>query len=151
MKRWLRTGLSVAVASVAILLFVGPAGGDSRSASQMLFDLAVRDMNVKQSSSTPMFRTVEISCTVESRGPRASNATAWVLISRPGDAAPQILKMVAIPRPMEAGDKFQARLQTYAWAATSVPYRCEIEFSGTYASGDADPSNDFAEFTFPKL
>jgi hypothetical protein len=117
----------------------------------MLFDLAIQDMNVKQSSSTPMFRTVEISCTVESRGPRASNATAWVLVSRPGDAAPQILKVVAIPKPMQPGEKFQVRLQSYAWAATAVPYRCEIEFSGTYASGDADPSNDFAEFTFPKL
>ncbi len=40
-----------------------------------------------------MFRTVEISCTVESRGPRASNATAWVLISRPGDAAALVKQM----------------------------------------------------------
>jgi hypothetical protein len=98
-----------------------------------------------------MFRTVEISCTVESRGPGASNATAWLLISRPGEGAAQILKMVAIPKPMAAGDKFQVRSQTSSWAATAVPYRCEIEFSGTYASGDADPSNDFADFTFPKL
>jgi hypothetical protein len=52
---------------------------------------------------------------------------------------------------MEPGNRFQARSQSFAWAATAIPYRCEIEFGGTYLMGDADPSNDFQEFTFPKL
>jgi hypothetical protein len=58
--------------------------------------------------------------------------------------------MVSIPKPMEPGETFQARSQAVAWALTAVPYRCEIEFGGSYATGDADPSNDFATFTFPK-
>ena len=42
------------------------------------------------------------------------------------------------------------RAQAFA-CGSAVPYRCEIEFGGAYAAGDADASNDFAEFTFPRL
>jgi hypothetical protein len=108
-------------------------------------------MIVKQLSSTPMFRTVEITCVVVNRGPKTSNATAWLLISRLGESAPQVLKVVAIPKSLEPDDTFQARSQAVAWSNTAVPYRCEIEFGGPSAAGDADPSNDAAVFTFPKL
>jgi hypothetical protein len=37
-----------------------------------------------------------------------------------------------------------------AWFATAVPYRCEIEWDGS-VSGDADPSDDYGELTYPKL
>jgi hypothetical protein len=150
-NRWVQTGATVSAVAVGSLLFITAAGGAIRPSSSVPFDLAIAEMNVKQLSSTPMFRTVEISCTVESRGPRISNGTAWLLMTRPGDAGPQVVSLVAIPRAMEPGSRFQARSQSFAWAATAIPYRCEIEFGGTYAMGDADPSNDFQEFTFPKL
>jgi hypothetical protein len=149
-KHGLQSGARFAAAAAALLLCAAAAGGGVRSTSAP-FDLAIRDMNVKQLSSTPMFRTVEITCVVVNRGPKTSNATAWLLISRPGESAPQVLKAIAIPKPMELEDTFQARSQAVAWAASAVPYRCEIEFSGAYAAGDADPSNDVAAFTFPKL
>jgi hypothetical protein len=136
-------------AAAGVLLCAAAADGGVRS-SAVHFDLAVQDMNVKQLSSTPMFRTVEITCVVANRGPKTSNATAWLLISRPGESSPQVLKVVSIPKSMEPGDTIQARSQAVAWAFTPVPYRCEIEFGGAYATGDADPSNDFAMFTFPK-
>jgi hypothetical protein len=145
-----RTGASVAAAAAGFLLCIGAAGGGLRSASSVPFDLALQEMSVKQVSSTPMFRTVEITCVVENRGARASNATAWVLVTRPGDAAVQVLKVVSLPKVMEPGEKVQVRSQSVAWAATSVPYRCEIQFGGAHTAGDADPSNDFAEFTYPK-
>jgi hypothetical protein len=149
-KHWLQAGARFAAAATALLFCAGAAGGGVRSTPAQ-FDLAIRDMNVKQLSSTPMFRTVEITCIVANRGPKASNATAWLLISRPGESSPQVLKVVSIPKPMEPGETFHVRSQTFAWAATAVPYRCEIEFGGAYTPGDADPSNDFAAFTFPKL
>jgi hypothetical protein len=148
---WLQTGASFAAASTGFLLFIASAGGEVRSAAPASFDLAVREVNVTQLSSTPLFRTVEITCVMENRGPRTSNATGWLSISRPGDVAPQVLGKISFPKSMEPGDKLQARSQGFAWVASAVPYRCELQFGGTYAAGDADPSNDFAEFTFPKL
>ena len=37
-----------------------------------------------------------------------------------------------------------------AWFASAVPYRCEIQWDGSIP-GDADPSDDYGEFTYPKL
>jgi hypothetical protein len=150
-SHWVEAGVTVAAAAAGSLLFIAAAGGGVRSASTPPFDLAIREISVKQLSSTPMFRTVEITCVVENRGPRISNATGWLLISRPSDAGPQVLRMVAIPKRIEPGDQFEARSQGFAWVAAAVPYRCEIEFGGTYAAGDADASNDVAELTFPRL
>jgi hypothetical protein len=144
-----RSGARLAAFATVVLLCAAAAGGVRSTLAP--YDLAIRDMNVKQLSSTPMFRNVEITCIVENRGPKTSNATAWLLVSRLGESAPQVLKAVAIPKPMEPGETFQARSQAFAWAASAVPYRCEIEFGGAYIAGDADPSNDVAMFTFPKL
>ena len=149
-NHWTQTGVSAAVAAAGCLLFIAAAEGGVRAAAAP-FDLAVQEVRVKQVSSTPMFRTVEITCVVENRSPGVSNATAWLLISRPGDARPLVVKLVSIPKLMALGDKFQAQAQAFSWVPTAVPYRCEIEFVGAYAAGDADPSNDFAETTFPTL
>jgi hypothetical protein len=148
-NQWLQTGASTVAAAAGSLLFISAAVGGDRPALPAPFDLGIQAMSVKQLSSTPMFRTVEITCVVQNRGAIPSNATGWLLISRPGDPAPQVLRMVSIPTPMGPGGTFQVRSQSVAWAATAVPYRCEIQFGGAYAAGDADPSNDFAEFTFP--
>jgi len=120
------------------------------ASSQAPFDLAVDDMSVKQVSSTPMFRTVDITCTVQNRGPGPSKVTASVVFSRPGDDGPKILKAVPLPRLLEPGATFQAQAQGSAWATASVPYRCEIQFSGAFAGGDGNADNNAAEFTFPK-
>jgi hypothetical protein len=149
-NQWTQTGVSAAVAAAGCLLFIAAAEGGVRGAA-VPFDLAVQEVLVKQVSSTPMFRTVEITCVVENRGPGVSNATAWILISRPGDARPMVVKLVSIPKLMELGAKFQVQSQAFSWVPTSVPYRCEIQFVGPYTAGDADPSNDFAETTFPTL
>ena len=50
-----------------------------------------------------------------------------------------------------SGAKFHARAEAFAWGATAVPYRCDIQFGGANTAGDSDPTNDFAEFTFPKF
>ncbi len=121
------------------------------ASSPLPFDLAVEDMSVKQLSSTPMFRTVEIACVVSNRGPGTSKATASIVFSHPGDDGPKILKVVPLPRSMDPGERFQTEAQASAWAAASIPYRCEIHFSGAFAAGDANADNNAAEFTFPKL
>ena len=148
-KRW-QAGARFAAFAMSLLLCAAAAGGSVRSASAP-YDLAIRDMNVKQLSATAMFRTVEITCVVVNRGPKGSNATAWLLVSRLGESGPQVLKMVSIPKPMQPEDTFQVRSQAVAWANAAVPYRCEIEFGGVDIAGDADPSNDVAAFTFPTL
>ena len=148
---WLQPGAIGAGALAGLLVFITAAGGEVRPASQVPFDLAVQEMNVKQISSRPMFRTVEITCVVENRGPKTSSATAWLLISRPNDASPLVLREFSLPKHMEPGEKVQVRSQAFSWVASSVPYRCEIEFGGADLAGDADRSNDFAEFSFPKI
>jgi hypothetical protein len=150
-NHWGKAGASVAAAGAGFLLFVATAGGAVPSPSPVPFDLAIQEMSVKQVSSTPMFRTVEIYCVVENRGPRTSSTTAWLVISRAGDAGPQVSKVVVIPKKMERGEKFETRVQAFSWVTASVPYRCEIQFGETSAAGDADPSNDFAGFTFPRF
>ena len=69
---------AIAAAAVTALCVRRAAGGGVRSAVPAPFDLAIREMNVRQLSSTTMFREVEITCVVENRGPRVSNATAWL-------------------------------------------------------------------------
>jgi|SRR5882672_9695274 len=120
------------------------------ASSQAPFDLAVEDISVKQVSSTPMFRTVEITCMVQNLGPGPSKATASVVFSRPGEDGPKVLKAVPIPRPLEPGATFQAQAQGSTWATASVPYRCQIQFSGAFATGDENSDNNAAELTFPK-
>lgn len=112
------------------------------------FDLAVQQVDVHQLSSTPMFREVEIRCVVVNRGPKSSGG-ASVVLSRPGDDGPKVLKRVALPE-LAPGDRFDVHTQSAAWFATTVNYRCEIEFAGA-SEGDADPEDDSAEFTYPRL
>jgi hypothetical protein len=67
--------LAAAAAAVVLSLVVAP-GRAAGTESSAQFDLAVQEMTVKQLSSTPMFRRVEISCVVNNLGPRISDATA---------------------------------------------------------------------------
>lgn len=143
-------GAVVAAAAVVVSL-VAARGRTAGTESSAQFDLAVQEMTVKQLSSTPMFRRVEISCVVNNLGPRISDATAWLLISRPGSGATQVMLAVPVPKRLEPGSKFHARAEAFAWGATSVPYRCEVQFGGANSAGDADAANDFAELTFPKF
>jgi len=110
----------------------------------------VQEVEVRQVASTPMFREVEIRCVVTNRGPRASSGPASIVISRPGDDKPKVLKRVVVPETLAPGEQFEAKAEGASWFATPVPYRCEIQF-GTQAGGDVDPSDDFGEFTYPKL
>ena len=114
------------------------------------FDLAVDKVVVRQLSSTPMFREVEVLCVVANRGPKASTGTVTVVISRPGDDGPKILKKVTLPEALAPGNQFETRAEGASWFATPIPYRCEIQF-GSSGQGDADPNDDHAEFTYPKL
>ena len=115
---------------------------------QLPFDLAVQEVDVHQLSSTPMFREVEIRCVVSNRGPKAATG-ASVVISRPGDEGRKVIKKVALPE-LGPGEAFDVRAQSASWFATPVAYRCEIQFGGG-GSGDANPDDDFGEFTYPRL
>jgi hypothetical protein len=114
------------------------------------FDLAVAEMDVRQLSSTPMFREVEVRCVVTNRGPRNSAGPVAIVVSRPGDEGPKVLKKVGLPEALAPGDRFVIRAATSAWFASQVPYRCEIQYGGESA-GDADPSDDYRETTYPRL
>jgi hypothetical protein len=95
-----------------------------------------------------MFREVEVHCVVSNRGPRSASG-ASVVISRPGDEGRKVLKKTALPE-LGPGEHFDVRAQNAAWFATPVAYRCEIQFAGN-GGGDADPDDDFGEFTYPRL
>jgi hypothetical protein len=112
------------------------------------FNLAVVDVEVSQVASTPMFRELEVRCEVQNRGPGTAPSRAFVVLSRPGEDGPKILRRVAVP-PLASGEKLMVRTEGAVWFASAVPYRCAIEFDG--AGGDADPSDDVAELTFPRL
>lgn len=114
------------------------------------FDLAVQQVDVRQTASTPMFREVSVRCVVQNRGPSTSRGSVLLVISRPGDDGPKVLKSVPIPVPLARGERFVADADGAAWFASSVPYRCEIQWDGT-VRGDADPSDDYGEFVYPKL
>ena len=114
------------------------------------FDLAVQEVDVRQLSSTTMFREVEVLCVIANRGPRGSAGPAFVVTSRPGDDRPKILKKAIIAEALAPGDRFEVRAENAAWFATPVSYRCEIQFGGSSA-GDADPNDDVGETTYPKM
>ena len=54
-KRSLSAGVRFTAAAVGFLLYAAAANGGVHSTAAQ-FDLAIQDMNVKQLSSTPMFR-----------------------------------------------------------------------------------------------
>jgi hypothetical protein len=105
-------------------------------------------MDVRQLSSTPMFREVEVRCVVTNHGPRNSSGPVAIVVSRPGDDGPKVLKKIGLPEALAPGDRFVMRAETSAWFATQVSYRCEIQYD---SGGDADPSDDSRELTYPKL
>jgi hypothetical protein len=151
--RWIRTAARCA-AWAGFFGWTAAAGGaprqPPRETSRASFDLAVEEVDVRQVSSTPMFREVEIRCVVANRGPKPSSGPVTVVISRPGDDKRKVLKRVAIPESLAAGEQFEVRAETAAWFATPVAYRCELHF-GTPAGGDADPNDDYGESTYPKI
>src|SRR5260221_11811575 len=87
-------------AASAVFFFVLCASTARASGS---FDLAVQEVDVRQIGSTPMFREVAVRCVVSNHGPGLARATAWVVISRPGDDGPKVLKKVAVP-PLGPGE-----------------------------------------------
>ena len=113
-------------------------------------DLAVQEVDVRQTASTPMFREVSVRCVVQNRGPSLSRGSEMLVISRPGDDGPKVLKAITIPVPLARGEKFVIAAEGAAWFASAVPYRCEIQWDGS-VTGDADPSDDYGELTYPKL
>ena len=149
MKHWMRVARFAAC--LGLLVWAGVASGTPRQPKRdpRAFDLAVSGVDVRQLSSTSMFREVEIRCVVANRGPRASSAPATVVISRPTDEGIKVLKKVALPESIAPGETVEVHGATAAWFATPVTYRCEIQFGGQQA-GDADPSDDAGEFTYPK-
>jgi hypothetical protein len=138
---------------IALLGWGATAGGAPGQPPQRdtarTFDLAIAEIDVRQLSSTPMFREVEVRCVVTNRGPRNSSGPASVVVSRPGDDGPKVLKKIGLPEALAPGDRFVTRAEASAWFTTQVPYRCEIQYGES--GGDADPSDDYRETTYPKL
>ena len=89
-------------------------------------------------------------CVVQNRGPSVSRGSEVLVISRPSDDGPKILRASAIPVPLARGDKFVMEADGASWFASAVPYRCEIQWDGS-VPGDADATDDYGEFTYPKL
>jgi len=150
-----RDGMRNAVllaAWVGLLGWTAAAGGAPRQpprpTAPRAFNLAVAEMDVRQISSTPMFREVEIRCVVSNLGPQHSTGPVSIVVSRPGDDGPKVLKKVGLPDSLAPGDRFVMRAEGSAWFASQVPYRCEIQYD---AGGDTDPSDDSREFTYPRL
>ncbi|HEX9297343.1 MAG TPA: hypothetical protein VF881_15985 [Polyangiaceae bacterium] len=112
------------------------------------FNLAVERVQATQVGSTSMFREIEIHCIVRNQGPRVSSAPATILISRPGDDGPKILKRANLPSSLPRDELFEVVAQSSVWFATPVAYRCEIRFEG---AADADPSDNAGETVFPQL
>jgi hypothetical protein len=139
------------MACLGLLGWAGVAGGTPRQPKRdaRAFDLAVSEVDVRQLSSTSMFREVEVRCVVANRGPHTSGTPAMVVISRPTDDGMKVLKKAAIPESLAPGEHFELRGETAAWFANPVTYRCEIQFAGQNA-GDADPSDDTGQFTYPR-
>ena len=129
---------------VALLPIPSPAARDSG------FDLAVQEVDVRQTASTPMFREVMVKCVVQNRGPSLSRGIrrSWSSHDR-ATTDPRILKTAPIPVPLARG-RFVLSAEGAAWFASAVPYRCEIQWDRTIP-GDANPSDDYGEFTYPKL
>jgi hypothetical protein len=148
-RAWLR--FAAGAAWVALLGWTATAGGAPRQPPRepRAFDLAVAEIDVRQLSSTPMFREVEVRCVVTNKGPRPSIGPVSVVVSRPGDDGPKVLKKIALPDALGPGDRFTMRAETAAWFAAQVPYRCEVQYGES--GGDADPSDDYREMTYPRL
>jgi hypothetical protein len=150
-----RRGLGFAAwaAWVGLLGWTATAGGAPRQPPRgptNAFDLAIAEIDVRQLSSTPMFREVEVRCVVTNKGPRTSSGPVSIVVSRPGDEGPKVLKKIGLPEVLAPGDRFVMRAETAAWFAAQVPYRCEIQY-GAESGGDADPSDDYREMTYPRL
>ncbi len=147
---WIRNA-AFGAAAVGLLGWTAAAGGaprQPRREATRAFDLAIAEIDVRQVSSTPMFREVEVRCVVTNKGPKNSSGSVFVVVSRPGDDGPKVLKKMALEA-LAPGDQFVTRAEGSAWFASQVPYRCELQYGGD--SGDADPSDDYREITYPKL
>jgi hypothetical protein len=145
-----RPGSALCAVCIGLLGWTAVAiSAPNQAPSRAPFDLAIEKIDVRQVSSTPMFRQVEVHCIVSNRGPKASGGAASVVISRPGDEQTKVLRKVALPE-IAPGANFDAKAEGAAWFATPVPYRCELQFAAQ-AGGDSDSSDDVAEITFPKL
>jgi hypothetical protein len=142
-------GATLAISMVALRVAKAHSP-HSPSARDGAFDLAVQELDVRQTASTPMFREVAVRCVVQNRGPSFSRGLEVLVISRPGDDGPKVLKVSPIPVPLARGEKFALEAEGAAWFTSVVPYRCEIRWDGSVA-GDADSSDDYGEFTYPKL
>jgi len=147
--KWMRVASSAA--GLGLVGWTTALGGAPRERPRDpgAFDLAVQEVDVRQLSSTTMFREVEVLCIVVNRGPRGSAGPAGVVVSRQGEK-PKILKKATIAEPLAPGDRLEVRAENSAWFATPVSYRCEIQFGGQSA-GDADPYDDVGETTYPKM
>jgi len=140
----------MAACAAASAAFAGGFAASSPAMRDSAFDLAVQEVEVRQTASTPMFREVTVKCVVQNRGPSVSRGSEVLVISRPGDDGPKILKTAPIPVSLARGERFVLDAEGAAWFASAVPYRCEIQWDGSIA-GDADPSDDYGEFTYPKM
>jgi hypothetical protein len=143
-------GASVFAAAFTWVVAAPNAGAQSPPQRDGAFDLAVQAVDVRQTGATPMFREVSIRCVVQNRGPGSTRGSEVLVISRPGDDGPKILKVSHIPVPLNRGDRYVIEADGAAWFASAIPYRCEIQWEGSVI-GDADPSDDYGEFTYPKL
>src|SRR4051794_21469703 len=75
-------------------------------AGSSFYDLAVHSVDVTQTGSTALFREVAVLCIVENLGPAAAPAKAEVVISRPGEDSPKILRRATIPDSLALGARF---------------------------------------------
>ena len=115
------------------------------------FNLAILHVEVLQTWSTPIVREVAVGCVVANQGPSSSRGTASLVISRTSEEGAKTLSKTQIPSPLAAGEQFETHTATASWATSAVVYRCEVTFEGVRGFGDADPSDDFAEATYPRL
>ncbi|HKQ69857.1 MAG TPA: hypothetical protein VJT73_10990 [Polyangiaceae bacterium] len=135
---------------MAAVLGIARAGNWPSRGPDETFDLAVQKLEVTQTASTSMFREIAVRCVVQNRGPQSAHVQASVIISRPGDDEAKVLKKTPLPDPFAPGDEFVTRAEGSAWFASSIPYRCEIQFEGR-RTGDADTRNDAKELVYPRL
>src|SRR4051812_37533375 len=135
-RGWIRKAAHCA-GCIGLLGWTAAAGGAPRQPPRA-FDLAVAQIDVRQLSSTPMFRQVEVRCIVKNQGPKHSAGSASIVISRTTDEGAKVLKKTMLGDSLAPGAEFVVRSEAAAWFATPVPYRCEILYGES--GGDADPS-----------
>src|SRR5215813_6215166 len=101
---WTRNAV-LSAAWVGFFGWTAAAGGAPRQPVRA-FDFAISEMEIRQLSSTPMFREVEVRCVVTNRGPHTSSGPVSIVVSRFGDDGLKVLKKIGLPESLPPGGTF---------------------------------------------